>query len=212
MGLSYTNITTYGTTQNDLVWYLSGLRRDAYVSPTVRKATVVYDRKSEDQGPDLGKLAHDISVRFECVALATLLHDGGVFWYQLWNAGQVINEYNSNPGYFTGAVTVMPEGGNAERLSSAFGALDAIKDVDNILKLPNYGANKPSEARRIAPDDRHQELIQALGLPPFAAGFGFDSIKIGQLPQGISKTALMRTAINVGHSPDSEPPKQLQLF
>jgi hypothetical protein len=49
MGLFYTTFTTLGPDKTEISAELKKLRRTAFVSPTVRHYTVIYDRKTEGQ-------------------------------------------------------------------------------------------------------------------------------------------------------------------
>src|SRR5262245_51804254 len=64
MGLFYTTFTTYGPDATEVVSALKRLRRSAFVSPTVGRATVIYDRATEEQDlAEIEKLGKKLSNR-----------------------------------------------------------------------------------------------------------------------------------------------------
>jgi hypothetical protein len=141
---------------------------------------VVFDAETEAQElTTLQDLAGELSRRHHCVTLAVLNHDDGVLRYWLHDDGNVIDEYNSWPGYFSGGDAV-PSGGDANALCAAFGVADRAADVERILRAP-----------RSSPEvDRHAALVGVLGLPRAAVGTGFEYIAKGELPEKITQTDL----------------------
>ena len=190
MGSFYTNVLVQGATQDEIAEDLRGIGREAYVSPTVGRFTVVYDALSECQ--DHGLLAHfagQLSRRLGATTMASLMHDDDVLMYWLFQEGELVDEYSSAPGYFEdedGAATP-PRGGDARRLCLAFGAAGAEGEVEGVLRAFGAGARYAFET------DRHHDLIRLLGLPAFAADFGFDYIARGEVPHGLKRDDLVRT-------------------
>src|SRR5688572_11505292 len=101
MGSFYTNITL-GTTDIDRVEAaMRQARRAALIAPPDEKCTVVFDEASEKQDIEiLGALAMHLSRACSCPALAVLNHDDDVLVYLLYDAGELVDEYNSAPSYF----------------------------------------------------------------------------------------------------------------
>lgn len=174
MGNFYTNITLYGADRTKMLALLKS--RNAAVSPTVRGFTVVWDEESEAQDTKIleavtRRLAHELS----CPAWAVLNHDGDVFMYMLFVAGEKLDEYNSFPGYFGGSASE-PEGGNAALLTKTFGVASAETSVKAILR---------DQERYTFAIERHQALVEALGMPAFGIGIGYRYLTSGECPAGL---------------------------
>jgi len=187
VGNFYTNITLRSRDTDRIVTSLTELRRPALVAPPSDGFSVVYDRASEDQDPKvIDEAARHLSARLECAALAVVNHDDDVLWLGLYERGKVVDEYTSAPGYFDGEERA-PEGGDAERLCRAFGAEGRDAEVEAALRVP-----AGSEAGFVFEFERHQALVQALGLPLIAVGAGFTYIEEGELPDGVVEDQLRR--------------------
>ena len=65
MGGFYTNITLKGPNEAEVADYLRQVDRTAFVSPTIERVTIVYDKASECQGQRLFDLAHALSRNFD---------------------------------------------------------------------------------------------------------------------------------------------------
>ncbi|MGD1918231.1 MAG: hypothetical protein ACFCAD_04715 [Pleurocapsa sp.] len=130
MGRSFANITEKGQTQNTLLDYLNKHRRDAYVSPSINYSVVVYDRESEFDIRELSNLSLQIPKNFNCVTLAIVIYDESWLAYDLYENGNLIDEYcSSREGLF-------PEGGNAQKLCTFLSAKQSINRVRSILREP----------------------------------------------------------------------------
>ena len=91
------------------------------------------------------------------------------------------------PGYFDpDAEPSAPSGGDADRLCDVFGTTK-IREVSAILRKSTYDDDGP-DAR-----DRHEQLAAAIGLPPWVAGAGFSYLALGETPDGLSASDLIRT-------------------
>src|SRR5262245_35082797 len=126
MGAFFTNITLSGPSQDEVASALRAERRSAFVSRTTNGRTVVFDEASEEQGAAQGELAARLSKRFECAALAALVHDSDFLMMDLFESGRAIDRYNSAPSYFEGDgdPDELPAGGDAAVLCRAFGGGD----------------------------------------------------------------------------------------
>ena len=184
MGAFYVNYTVKGADQQSVVRALSG--RKAFVTPEWNGFTVVFDEESDkqDQGA-IAKLAGQLSSELRTTVLALLIHDSDIFWYQLYEGGTLADQYNSAPDYWSPKPEPSsPEGGDAERLCSAFQCKDVAK-VERILRAT-------FEEYPFA-GDRHAELVHALNLPTFAVGYGFRAVALDYLPEGVSAEDLVAT-------------------
>lgn len=170
MGSFYTNHTVRGPSQSELLEWLRD--RPAYVSKSERGLSVVLDAESEDQdGEVLAGLASEISGQLNCHVLAVLNHDDDVLYFELYENGEKIDEYNSSPAFFNeSAESDEPTGGNAALLSTIFGASDQGK-VEAALRGDYVFAF-----------ERHRDLALALGLPMYSVGLGYNYVSEGDLP------------------------------
>jgi hypothetical protein len=186
MGSFYTNTTLRGPEQAQVLEALNQMKRTAYVSATVDKLTVVYDEASDIQDVyALQGVTADLSRRLACAALAVLNHDDDVLAYWLYEGGKLVDSYNSTPSYFEALLdeeSMQPEGGDAAVICRAFGAGERVADVQTILSTPQAG-----DGGYIFANDRHSNLVDALGLSDLAVGVGYTYISMGNLPFDMTK-------------------------
>jgi hypothetical protein len=174
MGNFYTNVTLYRADRAKALAVLKG--RKAAVSPMVGKFTIIWDEESEAQDVNiLEAVTKRLSRELGCPAWAVLNHDDDVLLYMLFSGGENLDQYNSCPGYFGGSGSG-PEGGNAAVLAKTFGTELAAKSVETVLR------DQDGYAFAI---DRHQALIEALGMPSFGVGIGYRYITSGECPPGL---------------------------
>lgn len=167
MGNFYVNYTIRGVSQADAAAAMAGRR--AIIPPALGDAVVIFDKASDKQDEAvISKLAGKLSVELSKPVLAVLNHDDDILWYQLLVTGQIADQYNSCPDYFTFAgrgKAKGPTGGNAERLCAAFGSDQAAR-VEQILRKPDG---------YVFEFERHADLVEALHLPTFAVGASFNT-------------------------------------
>src|SRR5215469_9831706 len=129
MGAFYTNYTLRAPSQQSVADALAG--RAAIVTPAQDGCVVVFDEESDEQnGEIIAELASRLSGQFQCPLLAVLNHDDDILLYQLYLSGELVDEYNSTPGYFEGDASGS-EGGDSQKLCAAFGSA-AVKEVERI--------------------------------------------------------------------------------
>src|SRR4051794_15044541 len=117
MGLTYANATIKGLSQEAVAAYLTSRGRNAFVSPTINGLTVIY----HDDFDDDFEYAADFSRQFSCPALVVYEFDDDLLNYQLYDAGRLIDDYDSFPAYFDDSKDPAPSGGDAQKLCAAFG-------------------------------------------------------------------------------------------
>jgi hypothetical protein len=199
MGAFYTNVTVRHADVGAVIAVLETLRRDAFVTPERNGAIVVFDAQIESQdAKDIDRLAGPISTRLGCAALIALNHDDDLFFYALLENGKLIDEYNSWPGYFDGAVRE-PVGGDARKLAAAFGVPDRADQLDRLLHGTEYAFET----------ERHAALVRVLDLLPAAVGSGYETISEGELPEGIGEGELR--SVGVATVRRAEPPAPREL-
>lgn len=188
MGSFYVNITLRGPEQAMVEKTLAEEKRTAFVSPTVNRFTVVCDRECDAQDVrTIGQVASTLSEVLSCPAFAVLNHDDDIFWYQLYENGQLADEYDSCPDYFcTGDGPSEPAGGNASKLCELMGGSDP-SIVESILRNASY-----QDDGYLFALERHQDLAAALGIPAFSVGLGYDYLSAGEVPEGIDLADFVR--------------------
>jgi hypothetical protein len=186
MGQFYTNFTLRGPNQQDVASALAD--RSAYVTPSHNGCVVAYDEASEAQDfAVISELGARLSLQFSCPVLAAVVHDDDILFFQLYEGGQITDDYDSSPGYFDPeAEPSAPEGGDAERICAAFHT-NNVPEVSAILRKSSYDDDGPDAA------DRHDQLVRALGLSPWAVGAGYGYIAEGEVPDGLSQSQLIKT-------------------
>jgi hypothetical protein len=190
MGNFYTNYTLRGPSQQSVAAALAG--RSAIVTPAQDGCVVVFDEESDEQNQEIiAELASRLSGELRCSLLAVLNHDDDILWYQLYLSGELVDEYDSAPGYFDAtdedAAMAGPEGGDAKKLCGAFTA-NTIAEVESILRK----ASSDEDGYTFAVE-RHADLAGALGIPSFGVGASFQSVSNGELPEELSGNDLVRT-------------------
>ncbi len=171
----YANITLSGPGQAEVAAWLKDAGEAAFVSPVVKGALVVFHQDLSAQED----LARRLSAAFHCPALLVMDYGGAILLYQLYVNGDAADAYVSTPhdDLDTGGEPV-PEGDPA-KICAVFGMEHKLATVDRILRRPT----DPTRGYALAVN-RHGELAKALGLPLFAAGAGYGSIELGELPEG----------------------------
>lgn len=179
MGTFYTNVTLKGVAQADAAAYLNSQQREAFVSPEVNGCIVVYDEQSEEMEIDtLEDFTTAISKHFGCPALAVYVYNGDFLWYLLFDAGKLVDEYNSMPHYFDEDEPTPPQGGDGAQLCAIFGVDPALApQLDYILR------NEDAYTFAV---ERHEDLVRVLGLHPAAVDVGFDYIDADDLPKWVT--------------------------
>lgn len=175
MGNHYTNVVVAGPDRQDIAEVLTAMGRHAALSPTHEGRTVVYDALSDEQNPaELARLAGQISVRLLCPAWAVMNHDDDVLWYQLWDHGALVDEYDSCPDYFEpDGGDAEPRGGDGQKLGPALGSPAAASRINEILRSDDY----------VFEAERHADLAEALGLPSDLLCCGYLALVSGSLPE-----------------------------
>ena len=181
MGNFYVNMTAKGANQDEVLATLAKLKRKAFVFPTVNGFTTFCDALSETQEPGvIDELARKASNDLGCPLLCVLNHDDDVLWFGLYKKGELLDEYDSFPGYFEGHFNP-PKGGDAASLCKLMGATnnEIVAGVEAVLRKPH------NEDGYIFEVDRHAALVEAVGLPSFSVGAGYRYLERGELPEGL---------------------------
>ena len=186
MGSFYVNLTVRTTNQMDVIAALEN--RSAIITSPQGGCIVVADEEADKQNiDDIRSLAQRLSLHVDAPVFAVLNHDDDILWYCLSRNGEIVDEYDSTPGYFESGMDLsLPVGGNAKELCAAFGS-SALNYVEEVLRKSSYNNDGYAFAY-----DRHAELAKVLGLPNFSVGFCFGGASAGYLPEGLSEENLVR--------------------
>lgn len=170
VGNFYTNITLRTTDQDAVVDYLNRAGRTTFVSPVFQGYVCVFDEVCDSQDDrEISGLTKALSARLKCAAISVLNHDDDIFWYQVYENGEVVDSYDSCPGYFAGGgASLKPSGGTPEVLCRVFAASGREEDLKSILTGPATFAV-----------ERHMAMFETLGLPTFSVGAGYTYIEEG---------------------------------
>lgn len=181
MGNFYANITLRTTDIDGVAHTLAAAGRDAWVAHDDR-VTMVFDRECDDQDVDaLERLSTTLSTSAGCAALAVCNHDDDALLVLSIDGGNVVDRYESNPGYFAGKRR-RPAGGNAAWLCTTFEAREQEAEVARVL-----GAKHSGFAVEI---DRHRSLQQLLRLPERMSFLGYRYVARGELAGDAAEATL----------------------
>jgi hypothetical protein len=181
MGLFYTTFTAHGPNNSQIMAALRKMRRSAFVSPTLDRYTVIYDRKTEQQDfSEIEKLGTKLSEATSAAVLGAALHDDDVLYLWLFQKGECCDFYNSLPQYFDpNAEPGPPEGGNAQGLCDVFGHARKKKRLERLLRANLLADELPEIVGEL---ERHQAIIKELGMPAYAAAVTYSSVKGKYVP------------------------------
>ncbi len=155
VGNFYVNHATRGPDREAVAEFLRAAERTAFVGPTVEGTTMFFDAESDMQNEEVIKdLGARASKDLSAPILAVLNHDDDILAYWLFEAGRLVDDYNSCPGYFDGD-DVTPAGGDATRLCAAFGVADKAEQVDEVLRGEDF----------VFAMHRHETLAELLRFP-----------------------------------------------
>lgn len=144
--------------------------------------TVFYDEKSDNQDDsEFRHVGETVSRDLGAPVFAVLNHDDDILAYWLFEAGNLVDEYNSCPGYFDGGDDT-PAGGNAAKLCAAFGVPAKTVDVDAILRKKGF----------VFALERHLALAELLKIPLNYSCMGYRYTNQGELADGVSMSDLER--------------------
>ncbi len=198
MGNFYGNITVKGPTPEDLRPVLESIDCSALISPMVEAWVVIYEQRS-DLG-DLAQLdvvAEEVTKKFSCPALGVLNHDDDVLVVCAYDSGNKVYTYDSTPGYFVGNPDAPPQSGDMAVLCELFDRRESLERITDILQGESGLAL-----------DRHSELVEELGMPTWAVGFGYrylndadDFFSPDEVPDELKSDCLLRV---VGDSSDED--------
>jgi hypothetical protein len=172
MGHFYLNITLRGPARTHIIEELTLQGRVACLSPTTDRDTVIYDEAFDDQDEDAAhELTAHLTTAFNCLGLIALNHDDDIFCYWLYDSGTLLDSYNSTPSFFDpDARDTLPSGGDVNVLCQVFQS-STPGILTDILHQPTSSNNT-----YVLAVERHLAFVQAIGLPEYAVGIGYEDI------------------------------------
>ncbi len=177
MGNFYKNVTVVGPGQGDVVAVLARHERTAYVTPTRRGVTVVFDRQADAVGnpTELGDVALTLSQELACPTMAAAVYDDDVLLLDLYDRGVQVAEYNSS-GFSSMAPDAL-----ARVLGLPLARRPLLWALLNAPRIPLF----------LFETWRHFLLIRVLGMPAWAGATGYKYIQQGEPPPDIDPTELV---------------------
>ena len=173
MGNFYTNISIRAP-QSEVRGFLAQQGRRAYISPVHNGFTVVYDALCDEQDTDqLSEVAGMLSRQFDAPALVVLNHDDDILWFQAYNHGKLVTDYNS---LSQRRVSVFS-------LGRTFGVPGLVPWLWVVLHWPWF----------VFELWRHSLLVRTLGLPKWSVGGGYRYISQGEAPPALAVERLTHT-------------------
>jgi len=167
MGNFYVNHTVRTEDRDKVAAVLRRSGHTAYVSPAKNGCVVVAEKEADTQDTDrIVSLARSLSVEGQAPVLAVLDHDDDCLALGLYVSGQEIADYSSDPDFIP-ADKETSLADRAAKLCAAFDAAQAVETVTAILGSTTY----------VFAYERHQALVDALGLSDFAICYGFGDLE-----------------------------------
>ncbi len=164
MGNFYVSFAVRDAEQDAVAAALKKHGRQVFVSPQQDSFVYFYDAQADEQDVEvIEQLGASISGDLQTAILTTLNHDDDVFMYWLFDRGELVDTYNSFPGYFDSddddeTEGVLPKGGDAAKLVKTLGANTSAKKVHEVLRADNETEDY------VFAVDRHIALANLLGL------------------------------------------------
>lgn len=182
MGNFYVNFCVRTTNRDGVITALQQANRTAYISNVPEKYIVVCDKEADTQDDNeilnVGKL---LSRELSAPTLGVLNHDDDILCYWLFENGVVTATYNSCPDCL--GEVVEADNPNIPYLCSVFGMPALVDTLEEILE---------GDDEEIFAIEIHEALAEALQLPLWSVGIGFNYITKGELPLDSKETDWLR--------------------
>lgn len=185
MGNFYVNFSVKDAESKRVADVLERAGRRAIVAPPQRGYVVVYDEEADRQALEpiltVGGL---LSREIDRPVFAVLNHDDDILRYSLFEGGERVDSYNSNPHAFEFAFededVPDPEPGDAEKLRASLNPEADAAAIEEILRGDYVFAV-----------ERHEQLAETLGLPPWSLGLGYGYLADGELDDDMDPDELI---------------------
>jgi|688.fasta_scaffold142541_2 DNA-binding protein YbaB len=177
MGNFYSNITLSTDDRDRVINFLIQQKRHTFVYP-IDKFICVFPKNDAA----MFEMALKLSDECKCAAFAVMIHDDDVLVYKLFDSGNLLDEYNSSPGYFSG-IDQASAGGDAQKLCQTYSVPSERDAIEEILrKKYTFESN------------RHDAIIAKLNLPYCTVGSGFGYLQKDDAPEELVVADLIETA------------------
>ena len=173
MGNFYCNFTTHGPTHEEVIRVLNERGRTAFVSPTVDKNTIVYERSSNrlDEA-EIDAVGGLLSAGLGCAVLAVAIADDSELWAGLYKGG------NRTTGYYSRGPRL-----GAAVICRAFGHPWRTPLLWSLFHIPFV----------LFETFRHHGIAKVLGIPTWCVASGYKYISNKEFPPGLSEDNLLQT-------------------
>jgi len=181
MGAFFTNYQVRSDSADDVARTLKAINKSAsaYISPAKDGWVTIYEKESDSQDSAvLQRLAMGLSRGLSTDVFAFLVHDSDFLVYWLYQRGQLADEYNSAPDYFSEV-----DDETRERYRG---------NPDVLLPLCRPGTTREAVAQALAESSVFAEetlgqLATLLGIDPERAALGFNYFE--EEPESIADSA-----------------------
>ena len=177
MGNFYVNFSVKGAEQGQVVAVFEGACRRSIVTPSREGYVVAFDEEADSQDIEsILEVGALLSRELGLATLAVVNHDDDILAYWLFERGESVDSYNSNPDYFgaepededNGAPP--SRGGDAMKLVALLSPGADVAAVEAILRGDSVFAV-----------EQHEQLVEALGLPAWSVWLGYKYVADGQV-------------------------------
>ena len=160
MGSSYTNVHVRSGDQNAVKKALTQINAlPAYVSKPKNGWVSAFPSEVEDQSESsMKRVCTELSGALKTGVFGITVHDSDIFLYTLAENGQVVDTYNSWPGYFDGNSDT-PDGGNVEKLMPYCIAGTTPEKLASILQSGGKGLDSTTSSTDLGAIKR--QLVKA---------------------------------------------------
>jgi hypothetical protein len=129
---------------------------------------LVAERNSESEGPtEFNRLQADLTTEFKGNALTCFVADSDVLYLSIYDRGEKVFEYNSDPGYGVGPARE-PEIFQVDRLVEIYKCpKTAFLEFSKASKVKSY----------VFAEELQADIYKLLGIPGWVIGIGYSSMK-----------------------------------
>ncbi|MCX5963234.1 MAG: hypothetical protein NT070_08820 [Cyanobacteria bacterium] len=188
MGKFYVNFSVKSSDQQQVVAVLRDAGRVAIVSPPQAGYVVVYDEETDRQAlASIVLIGNLLSQSLNVSVLGTLNHDDRILRYWLFEAGAIVDAYDSRPDYFNKFFLDLNEEDDDEMKDIDTTQISRPEKLKDCLKLNIDLAKVKKILRNKYPLEtiRHQAFATELGLPHWSVGVGYYDVE--KLKKAIAK-------------------------
>ncbi len=179
MGIFYVNFSVKSVEQQKIADVLSQAGRTAIVTPSQAGYVVVYDEEAEGQSLQIIlNVGHLLSKSMNVPVMAMLNHDDRILRYWLFKHGTIVDAYDSRPDYFKKFFAGLNEDEADDELKTTDS--DQVSNPQQLQLSLKPNADLPKikkilKTKYPVERERHRLFAQALGLPEWSIGLGYDN-------------------------------------